>query len=93
MHLEDRPNGWASDMHVQCNGNPSRTFPLTTGKKVWKNKKKMKTKHIRLIEYPENIIGVLAPCITGMGPTDVNSMGCMLNIPKSNNFTVNTIYK
>ena len=38
---------------------------------------------IRLIDYQGIIMGVLAPFITGMGPTEVNIMGCMINLPKS----------
>ena len=83
VHLEDRIIGWASHRHIQCNGNPIHTFLLTTCKKVWKNEKKMKTKHRRLIDYPDNLMGVLAPCISRMGPTEVNSIVCMLNLPKS----------
>ena len=92
MYLDYRPIGWASDMHTKCNSKYSHTFPLTISRKVWKNKKKIKTNHRRLIKYSENIMGVLAPFITGMVPTELNSMVCMLNLPKSNNFA-NTIYK
>ena len=53
---------------------------------------KMKTKHIRLNDYPENIMDILAPFITGMGPTEVNFMGHMINLPKSKNFS-NIIYE
>ena len=51
----------------------------------------MKTKHRRSIDYPDNIIGFLTPFITGMLPTEVNNIDCMLNLLKSKNF-VNTIY-
>ena len=36
---------------------------------------------------------VLAPFINGMVPKEVNSIGCMNNLPKSKKFEVNTIYK
>ena len=36
--------------------------------------------------YPENIMGVLALFIAEMGPTELSSMGCMLNLPKSKTF-------
>ena len=70
-------------MHIQCNSNPSHTFPFTTYKKVWKNKKKTKTKQRSVIDYNDNMMGVLALFINGMGPTEVNIMGCMINLPKS----------
>ena len=41
VYLEDRPIVWAYAMYVQCNSKYIHTFPLTTCKNFWKNKKKI----------------------------------------------------
>ena len=87
MHLKDSLIGWASDMHVQCGSDPCHTFPLTKEKKVWKNNKKSKMKNRRRsMDYDDNVMGILAPFLTGTGTTEVTDMGCMLNLPSGKSF-------
>ena len=54
-------------MYTQCDVNHDHIFPLTKAKKVPKsnNNDNNNTKYRRPIAYQENMMGVLAQCITG----------------------------
>jgi hypothetical protein len=93
VHLKDSPIGWSSDMHVQCGSDPSHTFPFTKVKKACKNNKKSKKKNRRRsMDYGDNVMGILAPFLTGTSPTEVSDMGCMLDLPSGNSF-IRTIHR
>ena len=38
------------------------------------------------MDYGDNVMGILAPFLTGIGPTEVTDMGCMLNLQRDNSF-------
>ena len=79
-------------MYAQCNSNPSQTFTLTKDKNFWKKNKKIKIEHIRSIDYPENMMDVIALFLTGIVPTEVHSIGYILSLTKRKNF-YQKIYK
>ena len=71
--------GISSDIIVQCQSCPSHCYPMSAGRIESKGQKKS-------IDADENLMAILLPFITGVGPRDVETILSIQGLPNSKHY-------
>ena len=79
VYLTEDVIGISSDIIVQCQSCKSHRYPMTAGRIESKGQKKS-------IDADENLMAILLPFITGVGPRDVETILSMQGLPNSKHY-------
>ena len=83
VHLTDDVMGIASDISIQCNNCATHCYPMTLPKKSSSRGQKKNT------DAKENVMAMLLPFITGVGPTELETILNMQGLPNSQHYKKN----